>query len=263
MMKRLEPCWQREAQYGLALLGLICVATVMPPAASAQVSTDPIGQSVREPALSILDQLDVATAGFTRGQVSYKLLLIPNFTAVEGTNIYGATVGLKINEIRRNMALQLRGIGKNIDTEPASRNRFGFDAKLTYADTTPLSAALKGTFLHTADLSDRTEGEIAVDYRLHKGQFHALKTGVTARYASTTPEIGDKQSGSVFAAGVTWALGAATEINAAYEFENDLAGEDNFSVTIGQVLPQLPWSTVLIVTAAKHRVIAVNLALSF
>lgn len=228
-------------------------------ALAGQEISDPIGQGVREPTDGMLDR--IADVGFAPGELRFVPIVIPSYQAGEGSSVYGTTLGLKIAGFAPNLGVQVRAVGRVIDVGDDSRSALGGDVKLSHSGDFPISAAVKGSFLRTGGVANRLEGELALDARLYRGGFHAVEVGLSARVRSNSPDAGARSTGEMFAAGLSWSLGSETELLGAYEFDNELSGEDSFSLSVAQRLPRVPATPLLIVTAGKHRRIAVSLAL--
>lgn len=228
--------------------------------AAAQVVNDPVGQSVREPADLLVDR--IGDVGLQPGQRAYRMLLVPGYSATNGSSTWGATLGLKLSGLPGGLSLQARGIGHVLNRAAGDRNRVGADVKLARAVGGTFALAVKAAFVRTSGVSDRADAEAAADVRLLRG-FHSVKAGVSARYRSNSPASGPTRTGSIIATGASWSLGGETELQAAYAFDNEFSNEDDFTMTFSQVLPQMPAPTVLMLTAGKHRYIAVNLAMTF
>ena len=191
-----------------------------------------------------------------------RLLFTPSAVSAEGVLAYGATLGV-ISPLR--LPLQLRAGYRRLDLAGVDdRQRLSADAKLRLISGREIlgrrtALALTGDWTKTVHVSSRYGVSLAAERALDRPARFTL--GATGSYVRSDPESAETTSDLVLATGLVYALSEQTEFSLDYEFDNDVAGEDDFSFTVSQLLPVTlsRGATSLVFGAGKHRVVFATL----
>lgn len=234
---------------------LVLLACVTPTGIRAQGSIIDKGTSgVRESARIGEDtttrEVGVFDAGAGR---EYSLLFSPSTVAAEGVLVYGATAGFINAGALSTIPFQLKVGYRRLDLEEGDdADRVNVNGLLPLnpllrlkSDRTAVSAIMDYT--RTFDTSSKYAFTLAGEQTLH-GPF---SVGLNGTYALATPDDGDEVDDVVVSTGVVIAPSTRADLSLDYEFENALAGEDDYSATLRVRLP-FRRTTRIVTGVGKH-----------
>lgn len=255
----------------LTLGALLCIPLLAPRAAAQDRILDAGTTGVRESA-RFDDRTPrdtpqgpgiLAAAPGAAAQRSYRVILTPSSVAAEDLLAYGANAALSTQVA--SVPSQFRLGYRRMSIEGADDlDRLTGQAKFRVVPARNLlgrttSVSVSGDFSRTFEVADRFDANIAVERAIDRGE--KLTLGLTGGYSIRDSEAGARLEDATVATGAIFALRRETELGIDYAFKNDIDGEDDYSLSVTQVLTPVgaPVTTNLVIGAGKHRVVFLTL----
>lgn len=201
------------------------------------------------------------------------LRVLPSGVSASGVYVYGAT-GLAVYKPSSGWfaahPIEVSGGYRRLDIDAVGaddHDRLIAKAKHQLLTGGGVAATAIGEYARTLDLQTKAKAGLAFGYSLISGGAAdpSLGLGLSAVWSTKQDDDADGVSDFVFAPGIVYARNSETKLAIDYSLDNDVDGEDRFSIVLQQDVSPLTLSLPvrLVAGVGKHRVVFLTAVITF